>query len=207
MKLEAAVEVCQAQEKGQDRAASFRYGGGTLYVLADGAGGTGSGGQAADLALEVACAFSKGEFGTLATALLELDRKVSALGGRTTVVIVTVVAGLIRGIIAGDSVAWLVDRGTVRDLSMGQGRRPMVGDGAVGVEFGPIELTGTLLLASDGLTNYVSAARIRELLAASSLQGCAAALIESARLKNGSLQDDVAVVVARAVDADHEQAP
>lgn len=57
------------------------------------------------------------------------------------------------------------------------------------------ELKGPLLLASDGMVAYSSARRIAECLADRSIQQPAAALAESGRLKNGSLQYDVAVIV------------
>jgi len=177
-----------------------------LLAVADGAGGTGSGAQAAEAAL---AAFPGGDLAALDPAALAChlaaaDARVATTGGETTCVLAVVSGGVVRGASVGDSQAWLVgDDGTVVDLTGGQRRKPLLGSGrAEAVPFGPVPLAGTLLLGSDGLFNYVPRARIVELARAADLDGVPAALVEAARLRDGSLWDDIAIIALR-----HEPGP
>jgi hypothetical protein len=54
----------------------------------------------------------------------------------------------------------------------------------------------TLLIATDGLWKYAKPARIAKAAAIRPLDVACAALVDGARLRNGELQDDVAIVLA-----------
>jgi hypothetical protein len=67
------------------------------------------------------------------------------------------------------------------------------------VAFGPVAAGSRLLVASDGLFKYVAEERIRELALLAPRQA-AVSLTQAARLPNGRLQDDLAVIVASPAD-------
>ena len=77
----------------------------------------------------------------------------------------------------------------MRDLTADQDRLRL-GSGRAGPKLLKGQLIGRLLLATDGLLKYIRTADIH----ASAARGVDA-LIDSVRLKNGALQDDVAVVL------------
>jgi serine/threonine protein phosphatase PrpC len=66
------------------------------------------------------------------------------------------------------------------------------------IEAGPIG-TATLLVASDGLFKYAAHREIARLARAADLEVAARALIDLVRLPAGGLQDDVSVVLCRAL--------
>ena len=112
----------ESGDRGEDRLGTFAIPDGLVIVVADGAGGTGSGGRAA----EAVCAAS----GQAATDgprsghewtlwLLELDRSIhnSGGGGETTAVIVQLCRGEICGASVGDSGAAMIDGGEFFDLT------------------------------------------------------------------------------------------
>ena len=51
-------------------------------------------------------------------------------------------------------------------------------------------------MATDGLWKYMKPARIAKAAAIRPLEAACAALVDGARLRNGTLQDDVALVLA-----------
>lgn len=165
----------------------------TLAIVCDGAGNGGRGGLAADLAIGELRRIWQSGFVDWVRALLAVDQllKSQAQGGETTCVAVEVSDdGLCRGASAGDSGARMISRSTpVRDLTAHQ-ERSRLGSGRAHPAMFRAQLTGKLLLATDGLLRYTSAADIR---------ACAAngveALIDSVRLRSGELQDDVAVIL------------
>jgi serine/threonine protein phosphatase PrpC len=169
--------------------------------VADGAGGTGSGGAASSRLIEFATkhgAASTDWFDTL----LAFDDELSARGsgGQTTGVIAFVHGdGRIEGASVGDSVAWLISSaGELTDLTAHQRRKPLLGSGeALPVVFDANPCGGRLLLATDGLVNYARVDRIRALAMQGSAAQAAAALVDCVRLPTGVLQDDVAVVVVQ----------
>ena len=82
------------------------------------------------------------------------------------------------------------------DLTVHQRRKPLIGSGeALPVEFEAQLRGGRLLLATDGLTKYVTAERICALAAKGSVVKAADLLTACVRLPSGGLQDDVAVVI------------
>lgn len=96
----------------------------------------------------------------------------------------------------GDSGAWAITDNGIVDLTASQSRKPLMGSGtARPATFGPVLERGRLMVASDGILKYAR----REDLAACALTGAlddaVTALIDAVCLRNGRLQDDVAVVL------------
>jgi serine/threonine protein phosphatase PrpC len=85
------------------------------------------------------------------------------------------------------------------DLTAGQSRKPLIGSGvAEPVPFSGSLREGTLVIATDGLWNYVAQYRILEIVRAlGPTSDIAAKLISAARLTNGDLNDDVAVAICK----------
>jgi serine/threonine protein phosphatase PrpC len=117
--------------------------------------------------------------------------------GQATAVIAIIIDGQVWGASVGDSGAWLISSSGIVDLTQNQKRKPFLGSSnAVPIGFGPQVCENRLLLGSDGLFKYVADERIRDLSSSLPLAHAAAALVDSARLPSGALQDDVAVIVA-----------
>lgn len=195
------------REPGEDRVGVFERGGALSVVVADGAGGLAGGVRAAELLLEmVGEVAASPEFDPLcaevwvdvlarADQLLEADRDV----GETTAVVVAIAEELVVGASCGDTGAWVVQAdGQIDDLTARQHRKLRVGSGrARPVSFSRPRLTGTLLVATDGLFNYAHHERIAAVALQEDLDGAAGALVELVRLPGGGLQDDVGVVLVR----------
>ncbi|HEY0251556.1 MAG TPA: hypothetical protein VGC41_08515 [Kofleriaceae bacterium] len=166
-----------------------------VVVLADGADGTSRGASAAQAIVDaVAAADTDG-----CDLLGVLDGDPKRLGqGQATAVIISPSASGIAGASVGDSGAWLVAGGNVHELTAGQVRKPLVGDGCMPVAFsaGPLG-PQTLLVASDRLFNYAKRADIVTIVNGPDLEAAAAALVQLVRLPSGNLADDVSVVLAR----------
>ena len=184
---------------GDDRCLAIAYADRVVVAVADGAGGTGRGAEAATFLVLMVKESREFEAVELLRAC-DLQLAHGGSGEETTAVVAVVDEKGIVGASVGDSGAWIVDPATHVDLTRGQVRKPLIGSGAavpVHFAFGPLD--GTLLVASDGLFKYGNAARIRELASASELDTVAERLIDSVRLRSGRLQDDVAVAICRSM--------
>ena len=189
--------------RGDDRCVVLPLGDRVLLALADGAGASSRGDDAADALLQlVVAAVGRGEQDFVAL-LADGDRALATAGGggETTVVVALVDERGIIGASVGDSEAWVVGADSIVELHRAPGtqaarsapvpprRRPF--------RSGPLA-GATLLVASDGLVKYASRSRIRELIAATAdLDALPARLIECVRLRSGALHDDTTVVLAR----------
>ena len=169
-----------------------------VIVVADGAGGVGSGDQAAECVVrEVRAAFkaTTTESGWVAV-LREIDCRIGV--GESTVVIVDASAAGLCGASVGDSQAWLIRVGELDDLTSGQIRKPLLGSGeAKPVSFHRESLTGVLLVATDGFCNYVKRPELVRKIADIDLCEVPRRLVEMVRLKSGELWDDVGIVACR----------
>ena len=188
--------------KSQDRALADRREGYTLLMIADGAGGTGSGDTAAE-ELVVQMSSRKPTISQASdplywtSALHDLDGDLTRQvhGGETTAVISVAFDGLVCGASVGDSCAWLIHDGTYENLTSAQVRKPLLGSGAArATPFGPAEIKGTLLIATDGLVNYTAHEKLVALVESQGIR-CAPTLIDLARLPSGELHDDTTVVL------------
>lgn len=187
--------------RGEDRLVVEQVDGRDVLAVADGAGGTGAGGAAAELAcaqiIAVARCQERGPNRWI-ECLCDIDRAIldSACGGETTAVVVEAAAGWIRGASVGDSAAWLFTETDLIDLTADQHRKPLMGSGrAEPVGFAVERIAGTLLLASDGLFDYAPVGEIARIVRTARIEDVAARLAERVRLRSGALPDDVAIVV------------
>jgi serine/threonine protein phosphatase PrpC len=194
--VDFAIQVVAAHRVGDDRAYACLWQGGHLLVVADGAGGTSGGAEAADTVVATAPSLPLASPHDCTGSLKRLDHQLTAIG-ETTAVVVLLSDGHVWGASVGDSGAWLITESSVLDLTQDQGRKPLLGTGAaMPVGFGAVPFAGRLLLGSDGLFKYVRHDHICDLVRSLAPMEAAAALIEAARLPSGGLQDDIAVIVA-----------
>jgi len=184
----------------EDRLQVFCSGNRWTIALADGAGGTSGGASAASHAVDAAAAFGRTlrDSSAWCSFLADLDKQLDLTrgAGQTTLVVLQVAGGCVEGASVGDSAAWLVTDSAVVDLTQRQHRKPLLGSGAATPA--PVErcpLTGRLVVATDGLFNYVARNKLVALSLLSPVEAAVDALIQEARLPNGTLQDDIAVVL------------
>lgn len=203
--LYASIQ-CPARGEGQDRVGMLEFGPHVIVAVADGAGGMGGGGAAADLAISLATTLPDEVRGSIdsrywTTRLLQIDAALASDpgGGQAALVVASVFEDVVVGAAAGDAVAWLIDAKDTRDLTAGTPRKPLLGDGAATPRaFGPVGIgSNTLLLATDGLWKYASRSLIAEHATAASLPDACTRLVDLVRLRSGLLQDDVGAALIR----------
>jgi len=175
-----------------------------VSVVADGAGGTSHGLEAARAVVDAACAITstspafdaavwKSALEQVAVTLAARDE------GRTTAVIVATDGARVVGASVGDSEAWLIGDDRVRVLTEHQSRKPLLGQAGASVTiFDAVVDHATLLIGSDGLFKYATA----EVIAAcvrkpAPLEAIARDLADAVRLRGGTLPDDVGLVLVR----------
>jgi serine/threonine protein phosphatase PrpC len=198
VRLIHAVEVVAARGSGQDRAFVNECDDGFVIVLADGAGGTGNGADAAQAIIDAVRTVGTAQHDWCAL-LAALDRDGSRLGhGQSTAVILSITATGMSGASVGDSGAWLINGSDVLDLTDGQARKPLVGSGCEPFRIEPTRLGSVILLvASDGLFRYANRHDIARTAVGVDLSAAARALVDLVRLPSGALQDDLSVVLCR----------
>ena len=193
---------CSAGLAGNDRDALVSVENRQVLIVADGAQGQ-QGGVAADIVVAYVKSHARkiadaSSFRDCEQMLAGVDQAIvrSNCGGLTTAVLIVLQSAFIVGASVGDSEAHLVRQDDVMDLTAQQPRRPFLGSGSASpAGFGPIAFEWRLLVATDGLFKY-GAADLRERIARTApFDEVASRLIESVRLRNGRLQDDVAVHV------------
>lgn len=198
MSLDHVTRVRGATGAGEDRLAVVPRGNGLVIAVADGAGGTGRGARAAELAVaRLAAAAQLRELDPTA-AVKALDPQLAVVGGEASVVTLAVTGREIRGASVGDCAAWIVAAdGAVEMLTARQHRKPLVGGGATVLAFHAPFSAGTLVVGTDGLFAYASTGRITAACAKPSLDAVADALMSAVELPTGAVQDDIALVVCR----------
>jgi PPM family protein phosphatase len=198
MKFLIAVEI-RSGGRNEDRAAFFESEDAFVIVLADGAGGVGSGAASAEIVVRAAQDLALGIHSSPQEALSVADLNASLLGGLSTGVIAVIKSGEISGASCGDSEAWLMSNGNALELTCHQSRKPFLGAGGSVVSFGPVPFRGRLLVASDGFTKYVKWPDVLTCAMEGTPSSAAVSLVELPRLSNGKYQDDVSVIVAEQV--------
>lgn len=180
----------------QDRADVFARGEAAVLVVADGAGGVGDGGAAADLVLErVKDAVLDPSFDLLAPArwtqlLVEIEPTVKKVG-ESTVVVVVLVPGMTVCASSGDSEAWIVGPNGIEKLTK---NTPRLGSGRVAPHVSARgNWEGRLIVASDGLFRHAAHDAIANIVRAEKFGRVGDVLVELA-----GTADDVAVLVAEA---------
>jgi PPM family protein phosphatase len=202
----AAVRLGQTGE-GQDRVVIVEKGSVTISAVADGAGGTGGGVEAADAVIAaVRTAAERGADLMSAAAwsrvLLDLDDVLTSRAAGQAAAVVTATDGrMLVGSSVGDCGAWLVGAHHAEELTGTQVRKPLLGGGgATPVPFkARVETLDTLLLGSDGLFRYAKVdAMLGKIRGAALTSGdVCSALVKLVQLPSGALQDDVGICVVR----------
>jgi serine/threonine protein phosphatase PrpC len=194
--------IVGANGPGEDRAGIIPFGDGLVIVVADGAGGTGSGAEAADMVVQATreriLRARPGDL-ELVAVLRDIDDLLAKQGngGQAAAVVAAVTSSRVTGASVGDCGAWLIDGNDYRDLTRAQERKPLLGDGgAFPVPFGA-QVSGTLLLATDGLLKYAPSPRICLAARDPDLASAGDRLVSLVRLRSGDLQDDVGLVLVR----------
>jgi serine/threonine protein phosphatase PrpC len=193
----AVASKIENRVRGEDRIAVVQGADRLLLVVADGAGGAGAGARAAQLVCDAVVAEPAGQR-AWADVLREIDSALfrSGSGGLSTGVVAEIIGSDIVGASVGDSAALLIGDALVEDLTEHQHRKPLLGTGgSEPVPFGPVPLTGHLLVASDGLMKYARRSEIQRLGMRRPLTASADALLDAVRLRTGNLQDDVAIIL------------
>ena len=188
----------------QDRMTVFGLQDDLVLAIADGAGGFSGGAQAAQMAMErvtFAAASLPNRQDDLALCrmldVIGVSIQDDPIAGETTAVVVVVSAGLITGASAGDSHAWLIFDNVSYHLTEGQARKPLFGSGARSTPFSAELGEGTLLIATDGLWDYVNNETVLQIVRKNSLETAAELLMKIIRLPSGALCDDASVILCR----------
>lgn len=193
------VHILEAyRRRCEDRVEVIQDTGRTIIVVADGAGGTGSG----DAAAETVIREVRSIYPHVATshdwreALHQIDFRVSA--GESTAVVVDLQATGIMGASVGDSAAWIVSDGEITELTIHQVRKPLLGSqSASPVAFEHAPLSGLLLVGSDGFFAYAKRDAIPPLIARTDFFAIPRMCVDMVRLSSGELWDDVVLVACR----------
>ncbi len=193
---------CVAGGGAEDRVLVTRAGSSLIVTLADGAGGISGGAVAAELAVSEMTRLAKLaapiDLGRLVALIDEVDSILASdpNAGETTGVIVVVRDNAVIGASVGDSIAWLVEGEGLIDLSEDQVRKPLMGSGrARPVSFEHSNLSGRLLVASDGLAKYATPTTLAAAARIPSMPMAADALVESVILPSGAFHDDVSLAL------------
>lgn len=194
-----STSIAEARQgRGEDRIATVERPDRVITIVADGAGGT-SGGSAA---AEMLCSelTSRTDNTPWDVWLEAVDRKMatsSTYGLAAAVVVEVRNDSTVIGASVGDCEAWIFTGGASVALTDHQCRKPFLGSGeTVPTSFAAHLFAGdTLVVGSDGLWKYTTQSRICEAAAIRPLDLATAKLVDTVRLKSGSLQDDVAVFI------------
>lgn len=168
-----------------------------LLAIADGAGGHGDGAAAAEFALAAIQSASINSHASNSlfwqSQLMLIDRRLEARQlGATTLVIVVISNQRVVGSSVGDSRAWLIGHEQGAELTCGQHRKPLLGDGGImPVPFDMPYRSEAVLLGTDGLFNYANSDQLKT--AVQSRQN-PADIIKFAQLPNGGYVDDTTAI-------------
>jgi serine/threonine protein phosphatase PrpC len=195
--------------RGEDRIMAVRLPDRTVFVVADGAGGVSGGAVAAEIACKAAIEQAhRGKASDWTQWLAHIDRAMARSGssGLAAAVVVEIGDdGIVTGASVGDCEAWTFAGAASRCLTSGQIRKPLLGEGsALPVGFEARIAGETLVVATDGLWKYMDRARIAETASIRPLEMAATRLVDGVRLRNGALQDDVAVMICEVLVEQHE---
>ena len=200
-----AKQIHAGSHELQDRAEVFWSGANLIMIVADGAGGRSGAAEAAEFVTQrVRQTIHSADLSPagLTEFLRLVDRQMVAAGsiGETTCVIVVISNAGIIGASVGDSGAWHITQAGIDYLTGHQSRKPFLGVGcATPVSFVRGPLTGTLLVASDGLLKYSSPERIASVALTGEVEVSAQNLVQLVRYASGALPDDVSVLLVRPV--------
>jgi serine/threonine protein phosphatase PrpC len=197
-KFETTSITVPSRQRCEDRVKVIELDGGVVIVVADGAGGTGSGEEAAETVVREVAASASLEHDTEAWCkiLRQTDYRVS--NGESTCVVVARSAKGIVGTSVGDSRAWLLENDDINDLTTHQVRKPLLGSGeAQPVGFSWPFSQGLLLVCTDGFCNYVRRETLLKKILWIDFDVLARKLVEMVRLPSGELWDDIGIVACK----------
>jgi serine/threonine protein phosphatase PrpC len=186
------------RQRCEDRVRIVELDGGVVIVVADGAGGTGAGAEAAETVIrEVSASASlERDADGWCHILRQTDLRVGA--GESTCVVVARSARGIIGASVGDSRAWMLGDYGVNDLTGDQQRKPLLGTGeARPVGFNHPPSQDLLLVCTDGFCNYVRRETLLREVLWTDFEVLGRKLIEMVRLPSGDLWDDIGIVACR----------
>ena len=196
--IETTSATKEYRERCEDRVDVFHADQRTVIVVADGAGGTGSGDLAADFVVREV----QSNFTTIHSAnewadfLRQTDKQISL--GESTAVVVDVRPFGIAGASVGDSCAWIINDGKITDLTANQIRKPLLGSGmSQPVGFTHTSLAGLLIAATDGFFDYAKRDEITRLVGQTEFYEISRKCIELVQFPSGDMWDDVGIVVGR----------
>jgi serine/threonine protein phosphatase PrpC len=196
--FETTFATVAYQRRCDDRVKVIDFDEGVVVVVADGAGGTSAGGQAADTVIrEITSAASlEHDAASWCEILRQTDHRVGV--GESTCVIVARSPRGIVGASVGDSRAWLLENDDLNDLTRNQVRKPLLGTG----EARPVGFThpaspGLMLVCTDGFSNYVRRETLLREILWIDFAVLARKLIEMVRLPSGEWWDDIGIVACR----------
>ena len=200
----AQVVVSHAQTSA-DHVAVLPLGEAVVLVVADGAGNSRRGVEAAAAVVRAAEAALTEPTDLMRPeawrhVLERCDQLLASTnhGGETTAVVACVTEGRILGASVGDSELWLIHSDSHTVITEHQRRKPLLGSGEAMPVFFDLPWTGgTLLAGSDGLFKYADARRIQALASSPDLSASARELAALPRLASGGLPDDVGLVLCR----------
>ena len=196
--LETTSVTVAYRQHCEDRVKVLEFDEGVVIIVADGAGGSGAGGRAAEAVIrEVAASASLArDAESWCEVLRQTDCRIGA--GESTCVVVGWSASGIVGASVGDSKAWLLENDELRDLTATQMRKPLLGSGeAVPVGFGRPVAQGLLIVSTDGFCNYVRRETLLREILWIDFAVLARRLVEMVRLPSGELWDDIGIVACR----------
>lgn len=179
-----------------------------VVVVADGGGGMRRGDVASRSVVAVVesavadAQFAVEDVGHWVDLFLATDACLAANhAGETTGAVVVLGRHGFLGFSIGDSEAWVVSAAGIDNLTIGQHTRKRLGSGqGTLVIFQRPQLTGLLLVATDGLFKYAAAPVIAGIARTGTVAQAAEGLLELVRLGSGKMADDVTVVLVRPDD-------
>jgi len=195
-------ETAQYSEPGnvecQDRIKVISDEGRKIICVVDGAGGTGDGSRAAEYVIkevERSYRFVQNPLDWHGI-LKNIDHDIP--NGQAAAIILDLRQGSATLASVGDCEAWALFDSSIIRLSDGQYRKPLLGDGnAVPYvkQFG--ELRKPLIVGTDGFFKYAKAELIPPVVLREEFFNIPRRLADLVRLRNGGLQDDLAIVCCR----------
>jgi hypothetical protein len=204
-RFEAAQVVEPHARTGADHVAVLPWGEAVVLVIADGAGNSRRGVEAAQAVIRAVQSAVVGRADLMrpeawSQVLEQCDHGLAsaAHGGETTAVVACVTEGRVIGASVGDSELWLICNDSHTSVTRHQRRKPLLGSGeSTPVFFDVPWPQGTLLAGSDGLFSYADPRRIRAVASGPDLAASARELAALPRLASGGLPDDVGLVLCR----------
>jgi serine/threonine protein phosphatase PrpC len=197
-----AIVLASSRRASEDRALVFDAGERTVIVVADGAGGIAGGAHASDAVIAAVKSVIDDQSADLDApfawrAVLErVDEELARTrGGESTGVVVCVSPRSLVGAAVGDSGAWIVRDDGIDELTSGRATRRAGTGMAEPILFSRPPLSGTLVVASDGLFAYADRGIIANVVRDRAPDDAAEELRRLVQLPSGAYHDDVAIVV------------